>query len=105
MDSGFGTVDAIEDDQGINFEVSKVEVNVDRVESDEEIGESLLLGGRDVSEEGRGDSLTCRERLANRDVKGESLGIDITDIDTTFVCEEDRVTLTGGGDADVVFSV
>lgn len=94
MNGGLATVDAIEDDQGVNLEVGKVKVNIDRVETNEEVGESVLLGSRDVCEDGRSDNFTCRERFTDGNVEGESLGVDVTDIDTTFVCEEDRVALT-----------
>lgn len=57
-----------------------------------------------MGEEGGGDGLTGGERLVYREVENEGLGIDVADINTTFMSEENGVTLTLGGDADVVFS-
>lgn len=104
-DLGFTAVDTIENDKGVDLKVGEVKINVDTVEADEEIDESVLLGGRDMLEEGRCDGFARRERLIHREVENKSLGVNITDVDTTFVCEEDRVALTSRGNADIVFCV
>ena len=44
-----------------------MEVLVDGVESDEEVGEDVLLGGGDVGEERGDDNLSRREGAANGD--------------------------------------
>lgn len=82
-----------------------MEVNVDAVEADEEVDEGLPLLGGDVGEEGLGDRLAGGEGFRHGDVEHERLGVDISDIDTTLVGEEDGVALALGGDADVVLGV
>lgn len=82
-----------------------MEVDVDAVQADEEVDERLLLLCGDVLEEGAGDGLARRELLGDGDVEDEGLGVDVSDIDTTFVGEEDGVALALGGDADVVLGV
>lgn len=42
-----------------------MKILIDGVKSDEEIGEDVLLRGGDVSEEGRNDDLSGRERLSD----------------------------------------
>ena len=71
-----------------------MEVDVDGVETDEEVGKGLLLARGDVFEEGVGESFARGERLADRDLEGKRLGIDVADVDTAFVREENVVTLT-----------
>jgi hypothetical protein len=44
-----------------------VKILVDGVESDEEVGQDVLLRGRDVGEEGRDDNLSRREGLSDGD--------------------------------------
>jgi len=58
-----------------------------------------------VFEESSSDLVATRERLANENVQLERLGVDIANINTTFVGEEDRVTLTLGRDADIIFRI
>jgi len=43
------------------------------------------------------------ERLANENVQLEGLGVDIANINATFVSEEDAITLALGCDADIIF--
>lgn len=47
-------IDTIED-EGVDLEVSEVEVDVDAVETGEEVQEGVLLLCRDVGQEGVGD--------------------------------------------------
>jgi hypothetical protein len=49
------------------------------------------------------DLIAIWERLANKEVQLECLGVDITNIHAAFVSEEDTVTLALGCDADIVF--
>lgn len=105
MDSGFTTVDGIEYDEGVDFKVGKMKVDVDGVKSGEEVDEGVLLLRRNVGEEGRGNNIASRERCINGEVENESLGIDITNINTTLVGEEDAVTLALRVDANVIFGV
>lgn len=58
MNRGLAAVLAIEDNQRVDFEVGKVEVDVDGVEADEEVDEGVLLGLGDVGEEGGGNGLS-----------------------------------------------
>lgn len=98
-----------------------MKVDVDGVESDQEVTKGFLLGFRDVLEQGRDDRLPRWElrdlsatrllrryrnstyRLVNSDQELHRLGIDISNFNTTFVGEEDPVTFTGRVDADIVF--
>ena len=105
MDGGFPAIDAIEDYERVDLEVREVEVDVDGVQADEEVGKGLLLGCGDVLEERARESLARRERRADRDLKGKRLRIDVADVDTAFVCEQDVITLTLGVDADIVLRV
>ena len=105
MDGRLAAVNSIENDERVDLKVGEVEVNVDRVEADEEVDKSLLLCGGNMLEEGVGDDLPGREGLADGDVELKSLSVDITDVDTTLVCEQDSISLTQGVDADIVFCV
>ncbi len=58
MNRGLAAVLAIEDNQGVDFEVGKVEVDVDGVEADEEVDKGVLLCFGDVWEEGGGNGLS-----------------------------------------------
>jgi hypothetical protein len=58
-----------------------------------------------VFEESSSDPVATRERLANENVQLERLGVDISNIDTTFVGEENTVTLALGCDADIIFRI
>lgn len=97
-----------------------MEVDVDGVESNQEVTKGFLLGFRDVLQQGRDDGLPRWElrdwsatrllrygnstyRLVNSDQELHRLGIDISNFNTTFVGEEDPVTFTGRVDADIVF--
>lgn len=82
-----------------------MQVDVDGVEANEEIDESLFLRIGDMGEKRRLDSISRGERLADSDRKAESLCIDIADIDTTLVSEKNFVALASRVNADVEFSV
>lgn len=105
LDGRLAAVDAIEDDKRVDFKIGEVEVDVDGVEADEEVDESLLLGCGNVLEEGVGDNLPGREGLVDGEAKLEGLGIDITNVDTALVSEENVVALSLGVDADVVLGI
>ena len=102
---GLAAVHTIKDHERVNLEVGKVQIDIYAVQTDKEVHEGLLLLSRDVLEEGLCDDLAGREGLGDREVEHERFGVDIADIDTTLVGEEDRVALTRRGDADVVFGV
>ena len=105
VDGGLTAVDTIKDDERVNFEVGEVEVDVNGVEADEEVDEGLLLCGGDVLEERVRDHLAGGEGGVDGDLELEGLRVDITNVDTTFVGEEDVGALTSGVDADVVFGI
>ncbi len=96
---------SIKYNQRVDFEVSKVEVDIYGIEADEEVDECVFFRSRDVGEESGSDGLARWERLSDQNVEDESFGINITDVDTTLVCEKDAVTLTLGVDANVIFGV
>jgi hypothetical protein len=117
--SRYATATRVSASQGEGVSGLTVEVDVDSVETDQEVAKGLLLGFRDILEQSRDDGLPRRElqngqrrsiktrentyRLVNSDQKLHSLGVDISDFDTTFVSEEDPVAFTGRVDADIVF--
>lgn len=105
VDGGFSAIGSIEDDQRVDFEISKVKIDVDRIEPNEEVYECVLFGSGDVSEESGGNNLTSWEGLGDENVEGESLGVNITDVNTTLMGEEDTVTFTLGVNTDVIFGV
>jgi hypothetical protein len=80
-----------------------VEIDIDGVEAQEEVDESILLLRRDVLKKSGGNLIAAWERLVNKNVQLECLGVDITNIHATFVTEEDTVTLALGCDADIIF--
>jgi hypothetical protein len=82
-----------------------VKVDVDTVESDQEVGEDILLSLGNVGKESGDELLSAGEGLVDLDKELESLGVDVSDLDTTLVGEQDPVTLSGRVDADVVLGV
>jgi len=82
-----------------------VEVDVDAVEADKEVDKGLFLLSGNVGEEGRRDGLTGGERLVDGDVEDKSFGVDVADVDATFVCEEDRVAFALGVNTDIILGV
>lgn len=99
------TIDAIEADKRVDLKVCKVEVDVDGVEAGKEVDERLLLRLRDMLQESVGDRLARRNRLVHTNLEGQRLGVDVTNVDTTFMGEEDVIAVTVGVDANVVFGV
>jgi hypothetical protein len=102
---GLAAVNAIEDDEGVDLEIGKVEINVDAIEAGQEVNESVLFLCGDVGEEGGCDRFAGGERLVHGEIKNESFGVDVADIDTTLVCEEDGVAFTRGCDTNIIFGV
>ena len=105
MNGGFATVDGIEDNERVDFKVREVEINIDRVETDQEINKGVLLDGRDMSEEGSSNILASREGLVDRNIKDEGFGIDVTNVNTALMSEENAVTLALRTDTNIVFSI
>ena len=82
-----------------------VEVDVDTVKTDQEVGKDVLLGLGDVGEKGGNERFPVWERVVDGDQQLERLGVDIADLDTTFVSEENPVSLSGRVDTNVVLGV
>lgn len=121
---GGGTLGVGDDNQGVDLEVGELGVHVDSVETRDEVDEDVVDTLGDLVQEGLGDFLVGGVVLQ---VDGNeqlfSLSVDITNVDTTLVGEEDPVTLhllaldnliplykrvtylTNGVDVDVVFSL
>lgn len=105
VDGRGSAVDTIKADKGVDFEVSKVEVDVNGVESNQEVDEGFLLLFRYMFEKGLSPDVTRGEGGGNADIEPKGFGVNITNIDTTLVSEEDRITLTIGVDAYVELGV
>jgi hypothetical protein len=82
-----------------------VEIHIDTVEADEEIDEGLLLGFGYVFEESGCDGFSGWEGFGDRNVKDEGFGVNITNVDASFVSEENCITLACRCDTDIVFSI
>jgi len=94
------TILCVENNEGVDLDVGKVQVHIDAVQTDEEINEGILLLRWDVGQEGGRDDVACGERLSYRKVEYERLCVDVA-----FVGEEDGVAITSRCDANVVFCV
>lgn len=126
MDSGRRIGSGIEADKRVDFEVGEVEVckqqlvsmlslswlkstrrhtDVSAVHPDEEVNEDILLVCRDVGQEVCLDVFTGRQVCSDGDEKLECFGVDITDVYTSLVCEEDAVAISDRVDAHVEFGV
>ena len=98
-------MDGIENNEGVDLEVCKMQIDVNTVETDEEVNEGLLLLGGDVGEKGRGDGFAGGEGFVDGDIEDKGFSVDVTDINTTFVRKKNRISFTLGVDTDVVFGV
>lgn len=79
-----------------------MELDVDAVEANEEVDEGLLaLLARNAGEKGRLDLFARGELSADGDEKGERLGVDVSNFDSSLVGEEDVVPLADRVDTDV----
>jgi hypothetical protein len=105
MDGRLAAIDSVKADQGVDLEVCKVKIHIDGIQADEEVDEGIFLFGGDMGEEGGCDGGAGGERCIDGNVELESFGIDITNVYTTFVREEDRVAFAGRVDADVILRV
>jgi len=104
-DLRLATVDGIENHERVDLEIGEVEIDVNAVETDEEIDEGLLLFGGDVGQQSAGDHLTRGEWFIDGKLEDEGLGVDIADVNTTFVGEKDGVAFASRVDADVVLGI
>jgi hypothetical protein len=100
------TVGVLDGDEGVDLEVGEVEVDVDGVKADDEVDESLeTLSAGNLLEEGSLDLSAGRKLAADGNEEGERLGVDVSDVHTSLVGEEDDVALADRVDADVVLGV
>lgn len=82
-----------------------MEVDVNGVEAGDEVDENIVLGLGDVDKEGRADGVSGGELVLDLDLELESLCVDIADLDTSLVGEENVVAIAVRVDADVVLGV
>lgn len=95
----------VEDDQRIDFEVGEVEIDVNGVKTGDKVDQDVVLGGRNVSQERSLDGSSGGEGIGDLDLELKGLGVNIANLDTTLVSEEDVVSIAIRVDANVVFSV
>lgn len=119
---GRGTICVGDDDQRVDLEVCELAVDVDGVKTGDEVHQYIVDSLRDLVQESLGNLLVggiVLEVDGNEQFLG--LGVDITNVDTTFVSEEDPIALirqlfvsgilegitylTDGVDVDVVFGI
>ena len=105
MNGGGSAVDTIKTDQRIDFEVSEVEVDVDGVETNKEVDEDFLLLFGHMFKKCLSPDDTRGEWSGNADIKPKGFCVDVTNVDTTLVGEENGITLAVGVDAHVEFGV
>lgn len=94
VDIGGGGISVGDDDQGVDLEVGELAVDVDGVETGDEVNQDIVDTLGDLAQQTGSDLLVggvLLEVNGNEQLLG--LGVDITDINTTLVVEEDPVTL------------
>ena len=90
-----GTLSVGDDHQGVDFKVGELAVDVDSIETGDEVNQNIVDTLRHLVEQGLGDLLVGGVVLqVDGDEQLLSLSVNVTDIDTTFVGEEDPVTLS-----------
>ena len=87
-----------------------MEVDVDCIKAEDEIRQCVLVGSGYGGEQGGLDGVAggegaCRRYNGDGELETQSLGVDITNVHTTFMGEKNGVTLAARVDADVVFGV
>jgi hypothetical protein len=82
------------DDERVDLEVSELAVDVDGVKARNEVNKDVVDTGGHLAEEALGDLLVAGVLLeVDGDQELLSLSVDITDLDTTLVVEENPVAL------------
>lgn len=90
-----GTLSVGDDHQGVDFEVGELGVHVDSIETGDEVNQDIVDTLGHLVEQGLGNLLVGGVVLqVDGDEQLLSLSIDITNVDTTLVGEEDPVTLS-----------
>lgn len=105
MDRGSFRGSCVQDDQGVDLEVGKVKVGVDGVEADQEIGEHVLLCGRDGAEQSLFDHFAGGQVAVDWDEELECLGVHVANLDSSLVGEENDISLSDRVDADIELGV
>lgn len=124
MDFGRGAFSVRDNDKRVDFKIGKLAIDVDGVEAGDEVHEDIVDTLGDVFQESRGNLLVGGVILqVNGDKELLSFGVDITDVDTTLVGEENPIALNSlafsffllsrdqctylahGVDVDIVFGV
>jgi hypothetical protein len=83
-----------DDDKRIDFEVCKLAVDINSIQSCDEVDEDIVDALRDFLQESRSKFFVGGVlREVNGDENLLGFGVDITNIDTSLVCEENPVTL------------
>jgi len=83
-----------DNNEGVDLEVSELAVDVDGVQADNEVNQDVVKTLRHLAQQAGSDLLVGGEVLeVDGNQKLLSLSINITDINTTLVVEEDPVTL------------
>jgi hypothetical protein len=103
VDLAWLAINRVENNERVDLEVSDccqcnselfrklptVQVDVDTVETDQEVGENILLGLGNVGKEGRNERFSVREAGVDRNQQLERFGIDISDFNTTLAgCQQ-----------------
>jgi hypothetical protein len=85
-----------DDNERVDLEVGELAVDVDGVQAGDEVNEHVMDTSGDLAEEALGDLLVAGVLLeVHGDEELLSLSVDIADLDTTLVVEEDPVALEG----------
>lgn len=96
VDIGRGDLLVGDDNERVDLEVGELAVDVDGVQAGDEVNEDVVNTSGDLAEKALGDLLVAGVLLeVHGDEKLLSLSVDITDLDTTLVVEEDPVALEG----------
>jgi hypothetical protein len=82
-----------------------MEIDVNRVQADQEIDEGFFLFFGDKFEKGIGKHAARWEWRVDTDVESKSFGVDIANLYTTFMSEKDRISFARGGNTDVIFCI
>jgi hypothetical protein len=95
VDIGGGSIGVGDDHERVDLEVGELAVDVDGVEARDEVNQDVVNTLGDFAQQSGGNLLVGGVLLeVDGNQKLLSLGVNITDIDTTLVGEEDPVTLS-----------
>jgi len=96
VDIGGGDLLVRDNNERVDLEVGELAVDVDGVQAGDEVNENVVDTSRDLAEKALGDLLVAGVLLeVHGDEELLSLSVDITDLDTTLVVEQNPVTLDG----------